>query len=181
MSNEIEVLRDVAHRLEQAGIAYMLTGSFAMSHYAVPRFTRDIDLVVALSEDDAARVVQLFEADYYVSQPAVQKAITRQSMFNLIHYAHSIKVDFVILKTSAYRQHEFARKQRIAINDFEIWIVSKEDLILSKLLWAEDSHSEMQMRDVKNLLLTGYDEEYVDEWATTLGLAQILEECWQNE
>ena len=181
MSDEIEVLHDVTRQLEQAGIAYMLTGSLAMSHYAVPRFTRDIDLVVALGEDDAERVVRLFNADYYVSQPAVQTAITRQSMCNLIHYAHSIKVDFVILKSSAYRQHEFARKQRVKINDFEIWIVSKEDLILSKLFWAKDSHSEMQLRDVKNLLLTGYDEDYVNEWAKKLGLAQTLEECWQNE
>ena len=181
MPDEIEVLHNVTRQLEQADIAYMLTGSFAMSHYAVPRFTRDIDLVVALGEDDMERVVQLFDADYYVSRPAVQNAITRQSMFNLIHYAHSIKVDFVILKSSAYRQHEFARKQRITINDFEIWIVSKEDLILSKLIWAKDSHSEMQLRDVKNLLLTGYDEDYVNEWAKKLGLAQTLEECWQNE
>lgn len=181
MSNEIEVLRDVTHRLEQSGFAYMLTGSFAMSHYAIPRFTRDIDFVVALSEDDAARVVQLFETDYYVSPPAVQSAISRQSMFNLIHYAHSIKVDFVILKSSAYRQYEFARKQRVKINDFEIWIVSKEDLILSKLLWAKESHSEMQLRDVQNLLLTGYDEAYVNEWATKLGVAQILKESWPNE
>lgn len=181
MSDEIEVLHDVTNQLEQAGIAYMLTGSLAMSHYAVPRFTRDIDLVVALNQDDAERVVQLFTANYYISQPAVQNAITRQSMFNLIHYAHSIKVDFVILKSSLYRQQEFARKQRIRINDFEIWIVSKEDLILSKLFWAKDSHSEMQLRDVKNLLLTGYDENYLNEWANKLGLTQTLEECWQDE
>ena len=46
MSEELEVLRIVAERLGQAGIAYMVTGSVAMNHYAVPRMTRDIDLVV---------------------------------------------------------------------------------------------------------------------------------------
>lgn len=152
-----------------------------MSHYAVPRFTRDIDLVVALREDDAERVVALFADDYYVSPPAVQRAVRRQSMFNLIHYAYSLKVDFVILKANLYRQHEFARKQRVKIGDFEIWLVSKEDLILSKLFWAQDSHSELQLRDVKNLVLTGYDTDYVSEWAEKLGLTQILEECIENE
>ena len=37
MSEELEVLKIVAERLRGAGIAYMLTGSVAMNHYAVAR------------------------------------------------------------------------------------------------------------------------------------------------
>ena len=48
MTAELEVLGIVAERLESAGIAYMVTGSIAMNYYAVPRMTRDIDLVVEL-------------------------------------------------------------------------------------------------------------------------------------
>lgn len=43
-------------------------------------------------------------------------------------------------KRSDYRLAEFNRRQRIRIQDFSTWIVSKEDLILSKLCWAKDSH-----------------------------------------
>lgn len=43
--DEIEVLADVADRLERIGVQYMLTGSFAMNLYAEPRMTRDLDLV----------------------------------------------------------------------------------------------------------------------------------------
>lgn len=43
IENELDVLRDVSHRLESAGIAFMLTGSMAMNYYAQPRMTRDID------------------------------------------------------------------------------------------------------------------------------------------
>jgi hypothetical protein len=49
LTEELEVLRIVAERLEPAGIPYMLTGSMAANYYAVPRMTRDIDLVVELS------------------------------------------------------------------------------------------------------------------------------------
>ena len=55
MSEELEVLRIVAERLRGAGIGYMVTGSVAMNHYAVPRMTRDIDLVVELSVADVDR------------------------------------------------------------------------------------------------------------------------------
>jgi hypothetical protein len=48
VSDQIEVLKLVTGRLDAAGIGYMVTGSLALSHYAQPRMTRDIDLVVAL-------------------------------------------------------------------------------------------------------------------------------------
>jgi hypothetical protein len=38
-----------------------------------------------------------------------------------------------------------------------LWIVSKEDFILSKLGWARQSQSERQRSDVENLLGTGLD------------------------
>jgi hypothetical protein len=47
--------------------------------------------------------------------------------------------------------------------------VSKEDLIISKLWWAKDSHSEIQLSDVKNLLATGYDAAYLERWTGALG------------
>ena len=46
MSDELDVLKSVAARLGEAGIPYMVTGSMAANFYAVPRMTRDIDLVV---------------------------------------------------------------------------------------------------------------------------------------
>jgi hypothetical protein len=48
----------------------------------------------------------------------------------------------------------------------EIWIVSAEDLIISKLYWAKDSLSEIQLRDIKNLLssIPDLDSPYILEW-----------------
>jgi hypothetical protein len=142
VQNEIDIVRDVSARLEQVGIDYMLTGSMAMNYYAQPRMTRDIDMVVALNRADAARVVQLFSPDYYVSPEAVESSIADESVFNLIHQESIIKVDCIIRKQGVYRQTEFKRRIRIRIEDFETRIVSKEDLILSKLFWARDSRSD---------------------------------------
>jgi len=48
---------------------------------------------------------------------------------------------------------------------------------MSKLLWAKDSHSELQLSDVKNLLATGYDAAYLQHWTHGLGLDNLLQEC----
>jgi len=176
MQNELDIVRDVSQRLDGAGIGYMLTGSMAMNYYAQPRMTRDIDLVVALRPGDAERVVKLFSPDYYVSREAVDSSIARQSLFNLIHNESVIKVDCIVRKQNEYRLNEFNRRQRIKIQEFETWIVSKEDLILSKLFWAKDSHSELQLRDVKNLISTGCDRTYIEHWTAELGLSSLWEE-----
>jgi hypothetical protein len=175
--NEIDIVRDISHRFEQAGIPYMLTGSMAMNYYAQPRMTRDIDIVIAITPEDVGRISALFRPDYYVSEQNIRESLAHESIFNLIHQESVIKVDCIIRKNSEYRRTEFERRQRISILDFTTFIVSKEDLMLSKLSWAKDSHSEIQLSDVKNLLATGYDAIYLQRWTRELGLDSLLEEC----
>jgi hypothetical protein len=177
MQNEIDIVRDLSTRLERGGLAYMLTGSMAMNYYAQPRMTRDIDVVVALAPKDTDNVVRLFTPDYYVFRDAVRDSIARESLFNLIHQESMIKVDCIVRKNIPYRRAEFERRQRVTIEDFSTWIASKEDLIVSKLWWAKDSHSELQLRDVKNLVRTGCDTDYIDRWTNELGLLTLWQEC----
>jgi hypothetical protein len=177
MLNELDIVRDVSARLERGDLAYMLTGSMAMNYYAQPRMTRDIDVVVALTPQDTDKVVRLFTPGYYVSREAVSSSIAHESLFNLIHQESVIKVDCIIRKNTPYRRAEFERRQRIAIEDFSTWIASKEDLIISKLWWAKDSHSEQQLRDVKNLASTGCDQDYIARWTRKLGLLKLWQEC----
>jgi hypothetical protein len=59
------------------------------------------------------------------------------------------------------------------------WIVSREDLILSKLVWAIDSESELQRRDVRTLLDESMDRAYLERWASQLGVAAVLAEIAQ--
>lgn len=177
MKNELDVIRDFAGRFERAHIAYMLTGSFAMNYYAQPRMTRDIDVVVVLDRGDVMTVCQLFAPDYYVARESVERAITHKSVFNLIHEETVIKVDCIVRKESEYRRLEFERRARVALADFSTWVVSKEDLMISKLDWARGTNSEQQLRDVRNLSATGYDAVYMDEWTRKLGLEDSWREC----
>lgn len=75
----------------------------------------------------------MFTPDYYVVREAVARAIANESVFNLIHQEAIIKVDCFVRKSSDYRRLEFSRRELIDIGDFTTWIVSKEDLIISKL------------------------------------------------
>ena len=175
MDDEIAALLDVVSRLDQANVPYMLTGSMALNLYAMPRMTRDIDLVAAVAMDDAKRIMAIFpEEFYYVAEEAAREAVIHEGSFNVIHLATMTKVDLMIRKSHPYRLEEFNRKRLLTIRDQEVWVVSKEDLILSKLEWARDSFSERQLDDVRNLLATGCDLDYLRSWAERLQLNAML-------
>ena len=81
-----------------------------------------------------------------------------------------------MLKSDAYRQEEFARRKLITLGDFQTWIVSREDLILSKLYWAKESKLELQLRDVRNLLGPECDVVHLQSRAQMLGVDELLRE-----
>ncbi len=178
VSEELEVLKEVARRLEKAGIAYMITGSTAANFYAVPRMTRDIDIVVELSGQDVDGLVKIFVTDFYIERQAVEEAVKRKGMFNLIHTEHVIKVDFVVRKDSAYRRMEFSRRKTVSVDNQFVFVVAPEDLILSKLEWAKDSRSEVQLADARNLLksVKKLNRRYLARWAKELGIESLYRE-----
>lgn len=177
MSTETEVLTFVCQCLDQAEIPYMLTGSFAANFYAVPRMTRDIDLVIELNSGDVDKLFEIFHNDFYIDKESIIDAIEHEGIFNIIHNNSVLKIDFIIRKNAAYRNTEFQRRRQIDLGNTPIWIVTPEDLIISKLFWAKDSQSEMQIKDVKNLLssLQDIDKQYIEKWIQELHLKPIYE------
>ncbi len=170
-------LKDCVDRFEKLGIAYMLTGSMAMVNYAMMRMTNDIDIVMELNSGDATKIIAEFEPDYYVPHDRVRDAIDRRSMFNLLHQKTIVKIDCVVRKTGKFDQAAFDNRKKLDYFGFDVWVIGKEDLVLSKLRWAKDSRSEMQMRDVAGIIRNGYDEEYVQGWAKKLDVEDILNDC----
>ena len=132
MDTELDVLGIVSERLSAQGLAYMLTGSFALAYYATPRMTRDLDLVVEIAERDVDALVQAFDADFYIDGDAARAAIRSGTLFNLMHLSTGIKVDLIVRKSAEYREAEFARRQPVEFAGVRTWIVSVEDLVLCK-------------------------------------------------
>ena len=177
MDEQLKFLLTLAERLDEAGIAYMVTGSVALAAYATPRMTRDIDLVVEIDADDVATIVEIFGRDCFVDADSVRRAVAAPGMFNIIHNEWIIKADFVVKRREAYRLTEFERRRTIEIEGHKVDFVAPEDLILSKLYWARGSASELQDRDVRDLLdaVQGLVLDYLQQWADELGVREHLE------
>lgn len=172
--NELDILKLVSSRLNVAEVDYMLSGSVALTFYGKPRMTRDIDIVIVIPPREIDRFVKIFEQDFYIDRDMVEDAVRNQSMFNIIHLETVIKVDFIIRKTQEYRILEFSKRKKMQLEEQEVSVVSLEDLIISKIYWAKDSFSEMQIKDIVSLLDLDVDMVYVQDWCARLGLDLIL-------
>src|SRR5580698_1186876 len=108
-----DVFQRITAALDQAGIAYMLSGSFASAYYGAPRSTQDIDLVIAVTPAQLRAFVQgLPSSEYYVDLDAALQAHEGQSMFNVIDLATGWKIDLIFRKSRAFSEGEFRRRQQ---------------------------------------------------------------------
>ena len=76
---------------------------------------------------------------------------------------------------SALNKNEIKRAVSRNFEGYNINFVSPEDLILSKLLWFQESQSTRQLEDIKSVLaITNVDLKYVRNWAGKHGTIEIL-------
>ncbi len=151
----------------------MLTGSLASTLHGEPRATRDIDIVIDPTADALERLVDALQAaGLYVDRGAAMTALRERGQFNAV--GTDAKVDFIIRKNWPFSVSEFKRRQRVQLLGSEGDVVTVEDLILAKLLWASESDSDRQLRDVSGMIAVNMDtldRAYLTRWADQLGIA----------
>jgi len=175
--NPDDLLAEVVHRLDTAGIAHMVAGSLSSSFHGEPRSTQDIDLVI----DPDATSLAMFTAGwdrprFYVGDGPT--ALRNRSQFNIIDTTTGWKIDLILRKDRAFSRAEFARRRPVDILGVATFIATAEDTILAKLEWAGQGGSERQLADVVSILRTvadDLDDDHLDRWAGELGVTTILE------
>lgn len=149
----------------------MLSGSVAMSLYIIPRATRYFNFIINLQQKDIDLFAAHFQEGYYCDRESIAEAVKRRGMFNIIDHTSGFKADFVILKNNPFRQEEFKRRVQMDYFGNTVYVVTPEDLLISKLIWIQDVQSAIQMDDIRNLLLLKtLDHNYIRHWIRTLNL-----------
>jgi hypothetical protein len=178
-----DALQLVLSKLDDCGIRYMITGSFASNIHGVPRATQDADIVI---EADAKALDQFLNSlgeDFYASREAAREALARRGIFNIIHLQTGLKVDLIIRKMRSFSRTEFLRREEVDFLGRGRWFASAEDIILAKLEWAKSGHSERQFADALNVAKirgSSLDRSYLRTWARELGVEDLLEEILKD-
>lgn len=164
-------LKDLIYWIEINEIDYLISGSLAMNTYMVPRFTRDVNIVLHLTKKASEVFFSHFKSAFYLNEAEAKRQIERTGFFNAISFSTGYKYDFILQQNEEYEKLKFARKLRLHIFDVIAWVISVEDLIISKLQWMQQTESAMQKNDISALLEEANpDLNYIRFWIQKLNL-----------
>jgi len=168
------VLRELVAALDHSGISYMVVGSFASNLYGTGRGTQDIDVVVSANADQIRTSLNgLSKNQYYFDIDAALEACRRKSMFNILDMERGWKIDIIFQKPGAFHQQAFSRRKAAQIEGVDVYALTPEDVIISKLEWAKMGESSRQLEDVAGVLKVQKDKldfSYIERWVNQLGL-----------
>ena len=179
MDDILFTLLEIVSRLDKYNIPYFVSGSMARNLYAEPRFTNDIDIVVELYPKQKSTIMNIFKNDYYISEQQIKDAFNKIGFFNIIHLNKSIKCDLILKKFDAFSDQCFQNRIKETIEHQPVYFISKEDLILQKLLWRLETRSEQQLKDIQSIIENhrpDLDSEYLMKWSKILKIEKALKD-----
>ncbi len=178
----IQVTLMVTDALDDLGVCYVIGGSLASAVHGVARATMDADLVADLQMDHVEPLALGLGGGFYADTEMMRDAIRLHASFNLIHLETMFKVDVFAAKPRAFDRAQLARRERHVLDeesDAHAYVVTAEDIVLSKLEWYLKSGcvSDRQWRDVLGVLKVQGDRldfGYLRHMAASLGVTEVL-------
>ncbi len=158
-------------------LPYMVTGGVASVVYGEPRFTRDIDLVIALQPGDARRFASAWSPMAFYVPPieviAAESARPAHGHFNVVHHETTMRADVYLPGSDALNAWALAHVAWRQVAEDEVALAPIEAVILSKLRYYQAGRAERHLRDIHQMLqISGHlvDRPELERWARRLGV-----------
>lgn len=167
--------------LDRAGVPYAIVGSVASSVYGEPRTTNDVDLLIQLPREDAAKLANAYpSADFYVPPLEIiqiELARSHGGHINVIALETMTKADFYPL--SSTEAGWFSRRRALQVAGRTLWFAIPEAIIVHKLRFFREGGSEKHLRDIRGMLAVSGDE--IDRVLIERAVAELgLADQWRN-
>jgi hypothetical protein len=166
-----------ARPLNQVGIRYAMTGSIAAIFYGEPRLTHDVDFVVFLNTSDIEALHQLFPSPaFYLPSPDLISLEARREQrghFNIIHVESGFKADFYLSGKDELNAWAIGKRRDFQIEGETVSLAPPEYVIVRKLEYYREGHSEKHLRDIRSILaISGerLNRPEMMQWIRRLGL-----------
>lgn len=162
--NAFELSQRIAARLDEDQLEYAIGGALALTAWAIPRDTHDVDISVFAPETELSRVIDVLErAGVMLDRADAAKSVNRIGMFT--GRAGRTLVDVFMSMHPHFVEMRRRRRQLNYPSGPPLWFLSAEDLCVMKLLYG-------RTKDVADLermfsVLT-LDLSYVRSWLSKM-------------
>ena len=176
MPDSLQIATLVVAALARSGVPHMVVGSFARNFHSFARSTQDADVVLAVDMAGLNRFLAELGEDFSVDPQATFETNTGTFRHTLVHSATDFKIELFLLSNDPFDQERFRRRLPFEFNGHPSFVLTAEDVILSKLRWSrakdlEDVRDVLAVKGVETL-----DWNYLNHWATIHNTRAKLEE-----
>jgi hypothetical protein len=179
MKDHAETLQDFVPVLESFGLPYAIMGGFAVRVYGIPRSTQDIDIVLLSDDEGLLSVLRLIEDRGYTVDEAYKRG--GKGMVAGLHFvqckrevgSHTVDVDLFLCESS-FQHSLLNRRRREFVDGCEYWLISPEDLILTKI--CASRYRDYSDAEEVLVIQRQLDEDYMRHWAKQLGVLEKLDQ-----
>lgn len=175
MVDSLAITTLVIAALGRSGVTHVVVGSFARNFHSFPRSTKDADIVLAVDLEGLSRFEAELGLGFSLDSQTTFETNTGTFRHTLVHKETEFKTELFILSKDAFDQERFHRRLPFHFNGHPSFVLTAEDVIVSKLRWLRAKDIE-DIRDViaaKGGLL---DWNYIHHWATIHGTRVKLDE-----
>jgi predicted nucleotidyltransferase len=175
MSRIATALRAVVAALEARQVRFALVGGLAVSARAEPRFTRDVDLAVAVENDEQAEALvhSLVTAGYTIITAVEQDQTKRLATVRLLppgEHEHGVVVDLLFASSGIEPELVEAAEPTEILPGMEVPLATLGCLMAMKLL-SEDAQRPQDSVDLLHLSQVATEDD-LQEASRALALIQ---------
>ena len=124
-----EDFKDFIRFLNKRNVRYLLLGGWAVGIYGNPRMTKDIDFLIAIDDENIEKLQYALNS---FGAPTVENKVF-QEKGNVFRLGCSpIQIDIINEASGIEFEDCYIRRNTIIVEDIEISIISKQDLIANK-------------------------------------------------
>jgi hypothetical protein len=123
--------RDMLGLLNRHGVRYLVVGGFAVAVHGTPRYTKDLDIWIEVSEDNAARLVAVLDAFGFASLGLTAADFLDPDVVIQLGYEPS-RIDFLTKLTGVDFAAAYPARTAIEIGELSVPVIDRATLIANK-------------------------------------------------
>ena len=123
--------KELLQKFNVHNVEYMIVGGYAAIHYSQPRYTKDLDIWIRPSLDNAKLVAKAF-AEFGLPMHEFNLDDLAHKGFQFFVGVSPVAFDFLTTITGLEFEQAWKNREPSEQNGFTIWYVGKDDLITAK-------------------------------------------------
>lgn len=164
-------------------IPFLVVGSYSSNVYGIPRSTKDADLVIELGGKSLLSLNDHFPESLHLD-PQLRFESATGTTRNVITVDDSaFSIELFRLSEDAHDQERFRRRVKAHVEGRDVWIPTAEDVVITKLRWAERLGRGKDIDDIRGVLALRQDRldwKYIYHWTAEHGSRDLLDEIMRN-